>query len=531
MLNRLFRVEALLARDVDRDLSDLHRRDRAIAVALPGLTQAPAAAQVLGWAEAVENRSDIAASSSGTGTEGGIDDGPRQDSSVSQASSAGADQAWQAARLALSSSGWILGIGVASGLLFFDGAGRVNVITGLGVLVVLQAVTVAATIVLMLPSAIRQRVPGVAAAQTALGLLSPARVLPSLLRRLPAGTRGGLHDLSGRVSSNRRVFGPLSRWLALVAAQQFGVAFNIGVLLAFLTGVLFTDLAFGWSTTLDVEPSTLHQLTTTLSLPWAGWLPQAVPSMELIDASRYFRVESTPPADPAVLGGWWPFVGMCLLLYAAMPRIILLVIARVRLGRVWNWTLTHLPGAPELLHRMNTEVVETRAMEPEIPPAFAVERPAEGEPLRADDAAEASAPESPATGVHGPCSVIVWGDFDPEPETAKLILSRTAGFAMAQVMRAGAGTLQDDKAAIEAAVSHAQPIAMLVKSWEPPLGDLVDFLADLRGAVGEVQPIAVVLVSAEPLEAPSPTDLETWRSRLARVGDPRLRVYALRSRS
>ena len=82
---------------------------------------------------------------------------------------------------------------------------------------------------------------------------------------------------------------------------------------------------------------------------------------------------------------------------------------------------------------------------------------------------------------------------------------------------------------MRAAASGSGPVALLVKSWEPPLGELVDFLCDLREATGDGRPIGVLAPAPQAEAAPDPAHLETWRRALSRIGDPWLTVYGLPS--
>ena len=49
-------------------------------------------------------------------------------------------------------------------------------------------------------------------------------------------------------------------------------------------------IALLMSTTLRVDATTAHRVTATLALPWAWFWPDAVPSLELIERTRFFRI-------------------------------------------------------------------------------------------------------------------------------------------------------------------------------------------------------------------------------------------------
>jgi len=211
--------------------------------------------------------------------------------------------------------GFAMGFGASRVVFYYDGARPVNTIEVLAVFVAAQLGLVALTAIAMLPTAVRRRLPLIGALQDGLGVLSPGRWQLAIAHLFPQSYRDAFASALGRGRVHQKLFGDVQRWALLVGSQSFGVAFNLGALWGCLYLVLFTDLAFGWSTTLDIESSSLHELTRALSVPWAGWIREAVPSISLIEETRYFRLGggTLPGAsefdsvDPAILGGWWPF--------------------------------------------------------------------------------------------------------------------------------------------------------------------------------------------------------------------------------
>ena len=117
----------------------------------------------------------------------------------------------------------------------------------------------------------------------------------------------------------------MDRWVIAQSSQTFAVFFNVGALASALYLVAFSDLAFSWSTTLQLEAADLQRWTDLLSAPWAPFFAGARPSPELIETTRYFRLQdgSFPAAvSPAGLGGWWPFLVMCMAVYGLLPRLL-----------------------------------------------------------------------------------------------------------------------------------------------------------------------------------------------------------------
>ena len=105
--------------------------------------------------------------------------------------------------------------------------------------------------------------------------------------------------ISGRLSKHHRLYADLKKWAILRWSQLFAVSFQVTALLACLMLVVFTDLAFGWSTTLTTgdamhDARRIHRITSIMAAPWSWALDDAQPSLALIEESRYFRAAAEP---------------------------------------------------------------------------------------------------------------------------------------------------------------------------------------------------------------------------------------------
>ena len=61
----------------------------------------------------------------------------------------------------------------------------------------------------------------------------------------------------GRSSAHYRLYGRVHRWTLLTWAQVFALGFMLSAIAWFVFRLSTTDMAFVWSTTLDIEPQTL----------------------------------------------------------------------------------------------------------------------------------------------------------------------------------------------------------------------------------------------------------------------------------
>lgn len=491
MLAPLIDLLVQLRRDEDRDREFLRHRDRDIGRRLAPLGLDPRA-RLLAWLAALSETPDL---------------GHRV--AVVQRAGNGL----------LALVGLLVGWAAARVVLHYDGTQPVNIIHALAVFVGLQLLLVAVLCVTLLPRRATRWAPGLRTLQEAFSALSPGRLLRLGERFLPQEVRRLLAAAVGRGSAHQRVLGRVQKWALVGAAQWFGVAFNVGALIGCLYLIASSDLAFAWSTTLDVEATHLHRLTRGLAAPWAGWLPQAVPSLELIEATRYFRFKDGTlpgrPTDPAVLGDWWPFLLAAITCYGLLLRTLLLGVAGWRFRRAVEYALLHAPGVQDLWDRLDSALVETRAAQPE----------AAGDVPSPRAAHSGQPPLASRAGV-----LVKWAGVELDHGEAAQPLRQALGVEPRAAFRAGGtNSLEDDRNVIADVARDAGsgPVLILVKGWEPALLEFLDFLADLRRALGDGVPITVLPVgqaAAGGTAAPRPADLEQWRARAYSLGDPWLSV-------
>ena len=412
--------------------------------------------------------------------------------------------------------GLAIGWAAAAAVFRYDGSRPVNVVRVLAVFVAPQVVLMLLWLILALPLGIARYVPGFGTLQDVLGWFSPGRLQPLVARVLPQALRQSLQQALGEGRGHQKLYGRVQKWAVMLWSQGFAVAFNVGALLGCLSLIAFKDTWFAWSTTLQIEPERLHAWTSTLAAPWAWWRPEAVPPLALIEATRYFQIDQGPAAgiDPAELGAWWRFLVMAMVVYGLLPRVVALAVARWRFAVAVHLGILHTPDVGRLLARLTQHLVETRAEQPEAAP------PAPG-----------GAGPTPVAGSFTPGATVNWAGVDLDDAEAALVAAggSVAASIAAPVLHAG-GALDRDGPVIDqiAGSKTEQPVAVLVKAWEPPMLDFVDFVVALRQAIGDGRQITVLPVGLERAagRAPAPLELAAWRDTLQRVGDPWLSVWA-----
>jgi hypothetical protein len=149
---------------------------------------------------------------------------------------------------------------------------------------------------------------------------------------------------------------PAQRAHMLWLLQAVWCVFGLGMLTGFLALLLFSDLAFGWSSTLVQDPETALSAAQWLALPWQPLWPSAVPTAEMIAATHYQRINPTA-TDPALAGQWWRFLMASLIFYNLLPRTLLAAVFYIR----WRWRLQ-----PQLSVRSSSPLTNRNAHHPEL---------------------------------------------------------------------------------------------------------------------------------------------------------------------
>lgn len=485
------------AADAEASDAALRHRDRAIGRELAHLEHRPLP-QLLAWLERVRTRPATTTDTIAPGRADRV------------------DTLHRVGLLVLTVAGLLAGWGAAAVVFWYDGTHPVNVIHVLAVFVLLPVVLLLGFAVGLLPPRATRWLPGFGALHDTLGLLSPGRLQHLFARWLPQAHRDTLATLLARSQTHARLHGRVDRWVVAHSSQAFALAFHVGALASAVYLIVFSDLAFAWSTTLQTDPAAMQRWTDLVSAPWAWAWPDARPSGELIARTRYFRLgEGTFPAAaaPTGLGGWWPFLVMCIAVYGVVPRLATLLLTRGRLRAALRRAVLRFPGIDDLRVRLNSELVETRADQPEA----------------GADARAGTDPVPAAARLDGrPALVLAWaGAAGGEAAGAPWLRAALGADVNAWHEVGGNRPLAADQAAIAQAAATDDAPLVVARAWEPPMAELLDFLRDLRGAVGDGRTVNVLPVGADAAGAPAvaePRHRDLWRRALARAGDPWLRV-------
>src|SRR5688572_15101492 len=264
----------------------------------------------------------------------------------------------------------LLGWGATLAAFYFDGSERVNIVSVLALLVAIPTLLIVSFAIAALPTSITARIPGATVAAALARGISAGRLAPWLWRMFPRDLRDAVALVSGRMKGHQRLYSTLQKWAILRWSQVLAVTFQITALAACLVLVIFTDLAFGWSTTLTsgdaaLDAERMRRITSAIATPWSWVLDEAVPSRELIEQSRYYRVTggSVSRTEAAQLGNWWKSVALAIGVYGLLPRAMTLATARSRLRAAIHAAIMAEPGLSAVLRRIHRAPIETRAVE------------------------------------------------------------------------------------------------------------------------------------------------------------------------
>ncbi len=339
---------------------------------------------------------------------------------------------------------FFLGIFSGIALLSYSGSEPVNLIYFLGAVFFLPLLTMAITLLAMLRAN---------RANNTLIHLSPAYWMERIFIFFT--------DKNHEIDYNVSISPLITNWIIIRRSQELALAFSLGLFLALLGSIASQDIAFGWSTTLKVTPEAFHHFVSMLALPWSAVLPQAVPSLELIEQSHYFRLggklNSGMIENAALLGEWWKFLLMTTLVYALFLRFVLFVLSSIGLKSALKRAILMISGVKDLLREMEESLIESEASVTEK--EFEAEKLVEGTIVASVQKVYSS--------------TIGWA-FD---EVAILLQNDRLGLEVDDIYEVGGlHTLGEDQHVIG---SVSGDILFYVKSWEPPTGDFIDFLTDL----------------------------------------------------
>lgn len=411
------------------------------------------------------------------------------------------EHARQWLNVAVALLGILGGTGLALAAYRYDGTYPVNVVRVLGLLVAPQLALLALNLVL-LPG----RVPGLGRLQQAIAAINPGAIVGSIYSALTKRTESTVFAFTAARSSAARRF---AKWQMIFWSQIAALGLNVAAIATAAALIAFTDLAFGWSTTLSIDTNLATRIFAGIAVPWEALATNAVPDAELVERSQFFRLEGArgfDDIDSRALTAWWSFTLLAIVVYGFIPRLAFLTLAAWRLRAATRALLLEDAQVTALLDRLSAPDVETRSADASQPPRPSIDvRPRGAKPPLA-----------------GTADAVIWSQ-SLDAAAAIEIASTRFGLELGAVAEAGGGrSLDADRAAL-AAIDGARTVLVFTPAWEPPLLEFADFLGTLRKRTGAACSIVVVPVGEE--HAPvSALERETWTRAVRKVADSHIYV-------
>lgn len=245
-------------------------------------------------------------------------------------------------------------------------------------------------------------------------------------------------------------------------SQQTALAFSLSTLLVFFIMLLATDVNVVWRSTL-LSPEQLYSALSIVALPWSFW-DAAQPTIELIAATQDNRLAAQYD-DTARYGQWWRFLLATQLAYGIFSRLLLFIVAR-------SWLrLSQRKAACE------TSITEPRQFKSSSHAGAETAKDIEVDTLPVVD------------------TFIMWHDI-PSP-TLTHLQQQPAFDAIAPDKWIAADKLNP--------LPNPDKQIVLVKAWEPPMGEFADYLQMSTGC------IVIINYNEEKLLPIKPSHLEEWR--------------------
>jgi hypothetical protein len=370
----------------------------------------------------------------------------------------------------------------------------------------------------------------------------------------------GFHDVLFFIRSRKQAYGYLFFWPLLTLLSVFALFFSLGALGGTLFRVTFSDVAFGWQSTLSATPSTVHGLVSLVSLPWAAWVPDALagPTLTQVEGSRIILKQGIAELATTDLVSWWPFLCLSLLCYAVVPRLLLIIGAATAQQLILNRFEFHPPRFRRLIVRMKSPVMDIGYTElpgnrpgpentPENPDLQGATESATGptcsekarhRPGRADTPAPRDAGKGTAVSadmtlgtpavVLAPASVWDRNAVD----RIRPLLGRQFLLDVKQVVSIALDPDADSLLLGPSVLDGADPVVLLQEVWQPPIRGLLHYLVQLKQGVLRDKNLWVLLIQAPDEEnlgvADTDRDARVWQETVSRLGHPDIQVERIR---
>ncbi|MDT0595064.1 DUF2868 domain-containing protein [Glaciecola petra] len=259
-------------------------------------------------------------------------------------------------------------------------------------------------------------------------------------------------------------------------SQGAALAYALSSFFVFILYLLITDMNFVWRSTILGAEQVLP-LLELIALPW-WFVESAQPSIELIRATQDSRLNESY-TNVVVFGQWWKFVLATIFVYSFVLRGVLLFVAKVWLKKLAsenrkNNTKSNTVNITDAFnsniekHRKTTKLYKLEPVTQTLPKKYAL---------------------------------MNWASLSQK------ILSQ---LRLEPIEELPQGPFIFDVDLLEKLQSNSTQL-LLVKAWEPPMGELQDYMEHTRGLLYPIN------YKKDKVIAPLPIHLEEWQRFTAKL--------------
>jgi len=231
-------------------------------------------------------------------------------------------------------------------------------------------------------------------------------------------------------------------------SQAAALAYAVASLISFFILLLATDMNFVWRSTI-LHAEQLYPVLKVIAAPWWFW-DMAQPTTELLRATQDSRLINNYD-NTANYGQWWAFILATQVVYSFALRGALLAISTALIRKTISKAANNMPSVPQGRVAAKNENHAIAALVHSLPVKYTLSN---------------------------------WAAFNKNT-IEQLAISPssvlTEGPSVALEDRDVA--LEDQNVAFEESTYDEQSLLVLVKSWEPPMGELHDFLHNQKGVI------------------------------------------------
>jgi hypothetical protein len=352
----------------------------------------------------------------------------------------------------------------------------------------------------------------------------------------------------------------------VILVSLFALFFSLGALGGTVFRVAFSDVAFGWQSTLAATPAVVHDLVTLVSMPWATWVPEALtgPTLDQIDGSRIVLKQGIAALATKDLVSWWPFLCLSMVCYAIVPRVLVIGGAVVAQRSVLKQFDLQQPRFRRLMVRMKSPIMDIRveettsprqgaapssepihpSHEPEKKPGTTVSEDERSSCPSSDPIEEKTHPApgkmEPAPSGTGPASVgtpaVVLAPVPAWDQAAadriSLLLAQQFLLDVRQVIYVAQDLEADSRLLGPEVLDGADPVIFLQEVWQPPIRGLLYYLAQLKQGVLRDKNLWILLTQApeEEILGVDGREVEAtvWQDRVLGLNHPDILVERIR---